>query len=241
MQRKFALALSLAFTTIVTFAIIVVGAQAGFFNGHKAAKADQVSAEPPAQSDTANAGAAGPQAAVDNQAPLVVTDYIYIDQTPVPIRVRGTRAASGAPTPLPQGVTAQPKAQPASADATRRADSSQTATPGAGNTAVAPPLPTATPPTSPAAPTPTLPAPTPSPQPAATQPPQPRPTSAPALAGEIEFVGTVTAISGNMATFAYGTTTTAVRVSQPVSTGARFHVHARLQGGVYVATELEGD
>ena len=240
MQRRFALAISLALTTVVTFGIIVVGAQAGFFNGHKGASAEQVSAGPLVQ-NTAPPRVSDAQPAA-NQDPLVVTDYVYIDQTPVPIRVRATRATSST-APPPQGLTAQSKpTTPSSSDATQPGDPTQPAKPSTGDPSPAAVPPASAPPSQPVAPSATALAPTASPQPAPTSTAAPpSPTSAPGLPGEIEFVGTVTAISGNMITFAHDSTTTVVRLSLQVAMGQRLHVHALLQAGVYVATELEGD
>ena len=247
MPRKFALAVSLALTTIVTFGIVAVGAQVGFFSEHKSAKAAQASAAPPAPNVPAPA-APDAQPVAANDDPLVVTDYISIDQTPVPIRMVRPRTASAA-VAQSRAVAAQSKAMSSSSpDAARHDDTTQPAQPTAADPASAPSPtsvpPTSAPPTQAAAPSATPPAPTASPRPASTSTPapaQPSPTAPPSLSSEIEFVGTVTDINGNMVTFAHNGTTTVVRMSQSVAVGQRLHVHALLRGGIYVATESEGD
>jgi hypothetical protein len=106
MQRRLALALSLAFTTIVTFAVVTVGAQAGFFSDHPTVNASQVAADVPAQDPSVvDAATAAPA----EQDPLIVTDYVYMDETAVPATVHSTSAASPQPaTPAPP---VQPKLQ----------------------------------------------------------------------------------------------------------------------------------
>jgi hypothetical protein len=44
-----------------------------------------------------------------------------------------------------------------------------------------------------------------------------------------------------MVTFLHGGTSTTVQVTQHYAIGERVHLHAILSGGVYVATEVEGD
>lgn len=119
MQRRIALSLSLAFTTVVMFAMVTVGAQAGFFAEHKSANASQVAAVVPAPADV-------PPAAPAQEDPLIVTDYVYVDEPGAPVGVRVPRAASPEPpTPAPtaqstrsdaaaQPVAPQPVAPPAS-------------------------------------------------------------------------------------------------------------------------------
>jgi hypothetical protein len=68
MTRRLALAVALAFTTVVTFALVAVGAQAGLFGG--------------GGKDGAPADAAAGQQATPE--PTVITEYIYIDQTATP-------------------------------------------------------------------------------------------------------------------------------------------------------------
>ena len=69
MTRRLALAVALAFTTVVTFAMVAIGAQAGLFGGG---------------SDGAPADAAAGEA-TPTPEPTVITEYIYIDQTVTPI------------------------------------------------------------------------------------------------------------------------------------------------------------
>lgn len=251
MQRRIALALSLAFTTIVTFAVVAVGAQAGFFSEHKTAKAAQVAA------DTAKTGGASTvpdtAQAPANQDPLVVTDYVYVDQTAVPVGVRGTRPASTRPnTSGPAALTgaSTSKDQPATAR-TQPGDSASS-----GDATAAPASPTAggSTPTQPAA-SPTTSAPsstsTAPPAPSATSKPAATSTAVPAAAtstpgasqpADIEFVGSVMAINGDMVTFSHGGTSTIVKVTSNLAAlhnGTQAHVHAVLSGGIYVATEIE--
>jgi hypothetical protein len=228
MQRRIALSLSLAITTIVTFALVAVGAQAGFFSEHKTAKADEIVAAAPAADASTYAAPADTAPAPAEEGPFVVTDYVYIDEPGAPVGVRGTRAASRPATPAPAALKAASKAtaqsqpaataQPAAAIPTQAAPES---------TATEPPAPTSTPP--PAA--------------APTQPPvQPGPPPAPSQPKEIEFTGTVTDIDGNTVTFAYRGTSTPVTVTKKLSDleiGTRAKVHARLSGVAYIATEIE--
>ena len=69
MTRRLALAVALAFTTVVTFALVAIGAQAGLFGG--------------GGKDGAPADAAAGQA-TPTAEPTVITEYIYIDQTVTP-------------------------------------------------------------------------------------------------------------------------------------------------------------
>lgn len=245
MHRRIALSLSLAITTIVMFAMVAVGAQAGFFSEHSTAKAAQSVAGAPA----ADAGAyAAPADASAGDDPLVVTDYVYVDEAGAPTLVRAPRAASqpvtaasAAPSTASKA-KAQAQAQPVAQAQAQPVAAAQTAEqppeatkPAAATATQAAPESTAT---QPAAATSTA-------QPADTSAPA-QPTAPPAssLPREIEFVGTVTAIDGSIVTFAHRGTLTEVRVTSHLSSleiGARVHVHAILSGGVYVATELGGE
>ena len=71
-------------------------------------------------------------------------------------------------------------------------------------------------------------------------PPLPTATTA-AMSPEIEFVGTVTAISGSEVTFNHGGTLTTVQVPNPgaLAVGVTAHVHALLTSSGYVATEVQ--
>jgi len=202
MQRRLALAVALAFTTLVTFGVMVFGAQNGIFSDKKAAAQDAVAEPPPDTPEAASAAAAPPAPAPAQLEPLVQTRYVYVDDP----------APAGPP---PASVASTPAASPT---ATPTRSASATALPAATATAI--------PPT--AAPSSTPPA-------TATAAPQS------VQASEIEFVGTVTAISGNMVTFSHGGTQTDVQVKDPssLSIGAQTHVHAILKSGVYVATEIE--
>ena len=241
MQRRIALSFSLAITTIVMFAMVTVGAQAGFFSEHKAAKAAQVAAS--AQPAAALPASGDEAAASAEEDPLVVTDYVYIDEAGAPVIVRQPRAASRPGTSAPAALTAASKARPQSQPAAASQPAEQppaAAPPAAAIPTQAAPESTAT---QPSASTATkLPAATSTPKPAATAPSAPaQPTAPPASSQptEIEFIGTVTAVNGNMVTFLHGGVSTAVRVTQQFAIGAQVHVHAFLSGGVYVAVQVE--
>ena len=81
MTRRLALAVALAFTTVVTFALVAIGAQAGLFGG---GGNDGAPAEA-SVGETATGRTATPE-------PTVITEYIYIDQTVTP-------EAGSAPSP----------------------------------------------------------------------------------------------------------------------------------------------
>ena len=82
MTRRLALAVALAFTTVVTFALVAIGAQAGLFGdgGKDGAPAEASVGE-----------TATPTGQTPAAEPTVVTEYIYIDQTVTP-------SPSGAPS-----------------------------------------------------------------------------------------------------------------------------------------------
>ena len=205
MTRRMALAVALAFTTVVTFSVMVFGAQHGVFSDKKTTKQEAVAAPPadtPEPEATATAVPAPPPAQLD---PVVLTRYVYVDDP----------AAAVAAAPPPAAAASTPTAAP-TASPTRAA--SPTAQPSA--------IPTQVPPTA-----------------VATIAPAASPTAAPAQSQptELEFVGTVTAIDGNVVTFSHGGKLTPVQVGNPssLSVGATAHVHAVLKSGVYVATEIE--
>lgn len=219
MQRRFALAAALAFTIVVTAGVLALGSAASWFGGGKKPASAQpaVASAQPAQS--------APQAPAPAEAPpdpIYRTEYVYLDQP----AANGARASAPRPAvPAPQDQTAAQGAAPTVV-------------------ATAPAAPSATPapqPTSP--PAPTAPAPHP---PTATPPPPPTqappPPSGQGQPHELEFTGTVTAINGNVVTFSHGGTSTDVTVNQglgSLSIGTRAHVHAILNGGHYVADEID--
>ena len=145
MPRRIALALALAITTVVTFAVIAVGAQAGIFSADHAAKAEGIAdtpadaavPEPPAES------AAAPAPALPE--PIVITEYVYVDETAVAVR-NADNPAGATPKANPSATAAAPTAAKASATAaaaTEPAAPSATAVPEATATAPAqqPPAP----------------------------------------------------------------------------------------------------
>ena len=93
MHRRLALAFSLAFTTVVTFGVIAVGAQIGVFSaGHSGASAQVAAPEPtnaPPPPPTQTPPTQGPPTAV------VVTQYDYVDVPDAP----PTKAAEPTVTP----------------------------------------------------------------------------------------------------------------------------------------------
>jgi len=93
MTRRLALAVALAFTTVVTFAMVAIGAQAGFFGG--------------GGSDGAPAAASVGE--TPTPEPTVITEYIYIDQTVTP-------GPSGAPSHDSSGSTADNPSQVSGSD-----------------------------------------------------------------------------------------------------------------------------
>jgi len=82
MTRRLALAVALAFTTVVTFAMVAIGAQAGLFGdaGKDGAPADASAGETIGQTPSPEA--------------TVITEYIYIDQTVTPEASGGSSQGS---------------------------------------------------------------------------------------------------------------------------------------------------
>jgi len=145
MPRRIALALALAITTVVTFAVIAVGAQAGIFSADHAAKAEgnaDLSAD--ATVPEVPAEPAAPEAPILPD-PIIVTEYVYVDETAV--AVRNADAPAGAtPKADPSATPALPaaaKATATAAAATEPAAPSATAVPASTATAPAqqPPAP----------------------------------------------------------------------------------------------------
>jgi hypothetical protein len=215
-----ALAAALAFTTIVTFALVLTGTRGGLFRNRGGTDDEVVAAAEPSPEEIAGAlqylASAGVPPA---QGPEYVTEYVYVDEPSGPPTVRYVTAPS--PQSAAPAGQVPPAAQP---------------------TAPAGPPPAAT-----AEPTEPLPAPTqPAAPPAPTDvPPPPAPTSPPQQGGpldEDEFTGTVTAINGNVVTFAHDGTSTDVRVTEDLDrldVGTRAKVHALLLSSGWVAKEIE--
>jgi hypothetical protein len=129
MQRRIALAIALAFTIVTSFSVITVGARTGLFG-------DDASGEEPPKAVVPAASPAVPTAAAQVAPyvpePIVVTEYVYVDE-PAPVAPSSggqTQAlAADSATSAAAGATSVPD-QPAPVDPT-----------------VAPPPPTAAPPT----------------------------------------------------------------------------------------------
>ncbi|MBI5287367.1 MAG: hypothetical protein HY873_00135, partial [Chloroflexi bacterium] len=80
MQRRIALALSLAITIITTFSIVTVGARTGLFgDGDSAAAIEQIAETAPPPVDVPVEQPAQPAPAYAAPAdPVVVTEYVYV-------------------------------------------------------------------------------------------------------------------------------------------------------------------
>ena len=142
MPRRISLALALAFTTVVTFAVIAIGAQAGVFSDHKTT--DAAAEEAPVD---AAVYAAAPEASADapaTVAPQVImqTDYVDVQDPPPP----GAVAAANPDATGTSGAAATPTARSAATRtpiATSTTAATATTQPAATAT-TAPPNPTAT-------------------------------------------------------------------------------------------------
>ena len=260
MPRRIALALSLVFTTLVTFGIVAVGANAGFFSDAKKAATTQ-KAEAAAQPGPDDAAAAlrylaavgaKPQAAAQPSAPRVVTEYVYLYETPAAGTRAGAAAAQNRATSPIQPSAAPPQSSGLPNSRERSPDGGSpgpSTTPGPG---VQPTLPPAAPTTAPGAPasTPTT-APPASPTPVPAQstavPPQPTPTTAPAGAAcSDEFVARVTATTpmtgGNLVTWSNGVQTRLLDSTPHASAlhvGVTAHVHTTASGCTITEIELD--
>ncbi|MBI5284742.1 MAG: hypothetical protein HY874_06575 [Chloroflexi bacterium] len=144
MPRRIALALALAITTVVTFAVIAVGAQAGIFSADHAAKAEVIE-DVPADTTAPEvpAESAEPQAPALPE-PVVITEYVYVDETAVAVQAADV-PSSATPKANPSARAAAPtaKASATAAAATEPAAPSATAVPAATATAPAQQQPTA--------------------------------------------------------------------------------------------------
>jgi hypothetical protein len=221
MQRRVALAIALALTIVTAFSIIVVGTRTGLFgNDHSAAAVAEFTAAtvPAAPSATPSP----PQVAAQAPDPIVVTEYVYLDE------------------PAPAAARPQNGAAPSAASASGQAADDS------GEQEDVDEVPTRAPqPTQPAAhPTAPLSQPTPPPAQPTSPPPPTQPPAPPAPTGpsELEFTGAVTAINGEIVTWSHDDTTTAVRVTENLDrlqVGTRAKVHAIRTASGYVAKEIE--
>jgi len=216
MQRRIALALSLAFTTIVAAALVVMGSSAGWFSDAAKAPKTAQSAAPTAAPDD-SAAALRYLAAIRGtpSEPNVVTEYVYVNAdggAPAPRRDEGNLPAT-APTAAgqPAALPATPRTAPTEPPAR-----SATAVP-----ASATPRPSAT-----AQPT---------------APPQTQSGACPS-----EFVSTVASVasagSGTSVTWANGAVTLVVAGTSggaSLAPGVQAHVHAMALSAGCTATEIE--
>ncbi len=237
MQRRIALALALAFTTVVVFSMVAVGANAGFFSDAKK-KASTQNAQASEQPAAADPGASSAQPAGQAGAPQVVTDYVYLDETPVPNVTYVLRKSQ----PTAAGVQSQQhqeKEQESKVAATRQ-PAAPSPTPAPPTAPVATPTQSTAPalaPTQPSAPA------TPTTAPATNIPPPTQAPTAPPPSGSCptEFVSTVTAIQpasqGNWVTWANGAVTLITARSTP-RVGSSYHVHAQMLSAGCTATEI---
>jgi hypothetical protein len=212
MPRRISLAAALALTTVVTFALIAIGSQAGFFSDSKPSSANAAANAPSADVPAALLAPEAPSTAPTGANPQVIvqTDYVDVFDPAAPSDASEATPANGK-TPGTEATPSAAATQTPFATATPRA------------TATAPLAPTST-----------------AAAPATATPPIPTATTS-SLRSEIEFVGTVTAIDGNQVTFNHGGSLTTVQVSNPgaLSIGDTAHVHALLKPTGYVATEVE--
>ena len=130
MQRRISLAVALAFTTVVTFAVIAIGAQAGVFSEHKASNA--AAEEAPAVAP-ADAAAAPGDAPVSAPQVIVETEYVDVQDPPAAGNPSAANPAPSATVRAAATLTTGP-------GATRTAAATQTAK----ATATTPPAPTGT-------------------------------------------------------------------------------------------------
>lgn len=136
MPRRISLAVALAFTTVVTFALIAIGAQAGVFSESKPSNADAAVEEAPAAAPQVAAASAEAPASVEPQV-IVETEYVdVIDPAPPAAGAPAQPAASETAKAAAAGATKTPVA-------TKTAKATATAASAATATAV-PPKPTAT-------------------------------------------------------------------------------------------------
>ena len=133
MPRRISLAVALAFTTVVTFAVIAIGAPAGVFSEHKTSNA--AAEEAPAVAPGDPASAVAPADAPATTAPQVVVETDYVDvQDPPPASASTAKPATtetARATSTAAGATQTPAAtQTARATATTPPASTATAVPG---------------------------------------------------------------------------------------------------------------
>jgi hypothetical protein len=144
MPRRISIAAALALTTIVTFALIAIGSQAGIFSESKPSSANAAASAPSAVVPAVPAAPEAPTAAPTSAAPQVIvqTDYVDVIDPPPPSNVSGTTPANGK-TPETGATPSASAAATRTALATATARATATASPPATATA-APPMPTAT-------------------------------------------------------------------------------------------------
>lgn len=213
MTRRYALAAALAITTIITFMLVAMGTRAGMFGGGGGGDAAQAVAT---ASPEELAGALRYLAA--QQASPAAAQVAQVMADPQVF----TEYVYVYETVTP------PNAPPASA-----------ATPAPSPVGAAPAVPTE--PAMPEASATRAASPTPVPL-APTAPPASAPTTAPPGPSELEFTGTVTAISGDQVTWSYGGGSLTTRVVQgldQLQAGTVAKVHALWVGSGYVAKEIE--
>lgn len=140
MQRRFALASALAFTIVVTFALIVVGSNGGLFRHSRHSQAGAA-----AQASPEEIAAALQYLASAAAVPTPVTEYVYVDAPAPPPTVRYV-TVPGSAQPQPQGQTQQP-ATGGATDPPLQSASPAAPTPRPAPTSTA--IPPAPPPTSP--------------------------------------------------------------------------------------------
>jgi hypothetical protein len=110
MPRRLALAVALALTSIATFGIIAVAAQTGMFGEHRPTAVQAV--EQPAVAPTEPPAA--PTDAPPPATPVVVTDYVYVDDPThtTEAHVADVEDADSSATSVPASATAEATATP---------------------------------------------------------------------------------------------------------------------------------
>lgn len=114
MPRRVALAIALAFTTVVSFMIIALGLSAGMFGGRSDSDADAAVAEEASPEDVAAAlqylaAISAPTEAPAPAAPEVVTEYVYLyEDVVVPAPGNNTAAPATAPPTAAPAASEEP-------------------------------------------------------------------------------------------------------------------------------------
>ncbi len=96
MPRRMAIAAALALTIVVTFAVVSLGAQAGWFSPEKTATSQAARVDPPPTEAAPPATEAPPP-----PTPVVITRYEYVDEPAPKAADPAPPAPTSAPPPAP--------------------------------------------------------------------------------------------------------------------------------------------